>query len=457
MKLRPVILRVLWYCARVLVYAKRGFFSLFSFSVRGFEFINNWYKKTIGFAIFKASFYIRKRLFPETNRPTTTQWYWLGERWVLQLIIITAGLFLALPHTTLHEPEFGEVPGRKTLLYSLVGPGEQDFSSVDDVISDNSAAGEVLTDIWKEGSVTNELTNEIINSEDSTPTTNNGALIKPYFVAIGGLIDSRGSSNGPIRNQTINHVVQTGEVLGGIAKKYSLNIETVLSTNNLTTKSVLRPGANLIIPPADGILYKVKRGDTVSSIAKTYGVSAAEITKFNGLKEKALTVGAQILVPGARRITPIVAVKPVKKPTNTGNNSQSTGPINIPPPSAALGTYIWPTGAKIVTQYYGLQHTGMDIAGPTGLPNYATRDGVVTKSQCGYNGGYGCMIIVDHGGGITSWYGHNNKLLVSVGEHVSQGQVIGILGNTGRSTGPHLHFEIRVNGKHVNPLQYIRR
>lgn len=453
MKLRPVILRILWYCARVLIYSKRGFFSLLSFSGRGLTILNNWYKKTIGFSIFKASFYIRKRLFPETNRPSATQWYWLGERWVLQLIIIGAGLFLAIPHTTLYSAEFGEVPGRKTLLYSLVGPGEQDFSGADDVVLDNSAAGEVLTDIWKEGSVTSELANDIINSEDSTPTTNNGALVKPYFVAIGGLSDSRGTDSGPIRNQTINHVVQTGEVLGGIAKKYGLSIDTILSANNLTAKSVLRPGATLVIPPADGILYTVKRGDTVSSIAKTYGVSATEITKFNGLKERALTVGAQILVPGGKRIVP-VAIKPTTKPVIT---KPTTGPVTVPPPSAAVGTYIWPTGAKIVTQYYGLRHTGMDIAGPQGLPNYAVRDGVVTKSQCGYNGGYGCYIIVDHGGGITTWYAHNSKLLVSVGDHVTQGQVIGLLGNTGRSTGPHIHFEVRVNGRHTNPLQYIRR
>lgn len=453
MKLRPVILRILWYCARVLVYSKRGFFFLLSFLGRGLGVLNNWYKKTIGFAIFKASFYIRKRLFPETKRPTVTQWYWLGERWVLQLIIIGAGLFLAIPHTTLYSPEFGAVPGRKTLLYSLVGPGEQDFSGADDVVLDNSAAGEVLVDIWKEGSITSELANDIINSEDGTPTTNNGALVKPYFVAIGDINNSRGPNSGPIRNQTINHVVQAGEVLGGIAKKYGLSIDTILNANNLTAKSLLRPGAALVIPPADGILYTVKRGDTVSSIAKIYGVSATEITNFNGLKERALTVGAQILVPGGKRIIP-VAVKPTTKPTN---NQPTTGPVTVPPPSAAVGTYIWPTGAKIVTQYYGLRHTGMDIAGPQGLPNYAVRDGVVTKSQCGYNGGYGCYIIVDHGGGITTWYAHNSKLLVSVGDHVTQGQVIGLLGNTGRSTGPHIHFEVRVNGKHTNPLQYIRR
>lgn len=454
MKLKPLALQVLWYLARILVYTKRGFLSLVYFLGGGFGILKKWYKKTLGFTIFKTSFYARKRLFPENKRSVASTWYWLGERWVLQLLVISAGLFLAWPHTKLYRPEFGEVPGRKTLLYALAGPGEQDFSSVDTVILDNSVASQTQTDVWREGSVTNNLGLGTVNSEDATPTTDNGALIKPYFVAINGLSGTKGSTDTPKRTQSVSHTVQQGEVLGVIAKKYGLTTETVLSANNLTIKSVLRPGTVLVIPPADGILYTVKRGDTVSSIAKVYGVPVTDITNFNGLKERTLAVGAQILIPGSKRITP-VAVKP---------NSQNGKPIInnlppaiIPPPSVAVGTYIWPTGAKIVTQYYGLRHTGMDIAGPQGLPNYAAKDGVVIKSQDGYNGGYGNYIIIDHGGGITTWYGHNYKRLVQVGEHVTQGQVIGLLGTTGRSTGPHLHFEVRVNGKHTNPLQYIRR
>jgi murein DD-endopeptidase MepM/ murein hydrolase activator NlpD len=109
-----------------------------------------------------------------------------------------------------------------------------------------------------------------------------------------------------------------------------------------------------------------------------------------------------------------------------------------------------------ITQYFGWRHTGLDIAGKLGTPIYATRAGKVIKSQCGWNGGYGCYIIIDHGGGVISLYGHNSQLFVSVGDKVVQGQNISVEGSTGRSTGPHLHFEIRVNGVHQNPLKYIR-
>jgi murein DD-endopeptidase MepM/ murein hydrolase activator NlpD len=133
------------------------------------------------------------------------------------------------------------------------------------------------------------------------------------------------------------------------------------------------------------------------------------------------------------------------------------------PPSSSAGAsesgYVWPSGARIITQYYGLRHHALDIAGAWQTPNYATKAGKVITSQCGWNSGYGCYIIIDHGGGVKSLYGHNSKLLVSVGDEVEAGQTIGLMGNTGKVrglTGIHLHFEIIVNGARVNPLRYTR-
>jgi len=116
---------------------------------------------------------------------------------------------------------------------------------------------------------------------------------------------------------------------------------------------------------------------------------------------------------------------------------------------------IFPTESKIITQYFGLNHNGIDIAGKTGEEIKATAAGTVTTAQCGWNGGYGCYIILDHGNGITSLYANNDTLIVSEGEKVSAGQKIAELGSTGRSTGSHMHFEIRQNEKSMNPMHYL--
>jgi murein DD-endopeptidase MepM/ murein hydrolase activator NlpD len=137
--------------------------------------------------------------------------------------------------------------------------------------------------------------------------------------------------------------------------------------------------------------------------------------------------------------------------------------IAVPPSSRQTPTvsgFVWPTAVHLVTQYFTWQHHGIDIAGGSfSTPNYAAKAGVVEKAQCGWNSGYGCEIIINHGGGIKTLYGHNSKLLVSVGDKVVAGQTIGMMGNTGNvrgRTGIHLHFEVLVNGARTNPFQFVK-
>ena len=119
---------------------------------------------------------------------------------------------------------------------------------------------------------------------------------------------------------------------------------------------------------------------------------------------------------------------------------------------------IWPS-AGYVSSPYGLRfdgtefHQGIDIAADMGAPIVATADGVVTAA--GWNGGYGNMVDVDHGGGIVTRYGHASALAVTVGQQVRRGEVIAYVGSTGRSTGPHVHYEVRVDGQPVNPAGYL--
>jgi murein DD-endopeptidase MepM/ murein hydrolase activator NlpD len=256
------------------------------------------------------------------------------------------------------------------------------------------------------------------------------------------------SSVGPTRTKILEYTVEEGDSLGIIARKFGLNTVTILWENNLNSWSVIRPGQTLRILPGDGISYKVKSGDTVARLATKYSVPAAAIMDANGIVESVgLQVGDVLVLPGA---------KPPAPPRPKYTPPAST---YVPPASSGAVSdsgMIWPAGVHRITQYWGPRHTGVDIAGPMRTPIYAAADGVVIAS--GWNsGGYGNMTIIDHGNGLFTRYGHATRNLTSVGDKVTQGQVIALMGSTGRSTGPHLHFEVMTGDIHhrVNPLKYV--
>lgn len=269
-------------------------------------------------------------------------------------------------------------------------------------------------------------------------TESDNAIIKPH------LVTTQPSLAG--RDRIEYYQVQSGDTILGIAQKFNLSTTTILWENNLTARSLIRIGEKLAILPIDGVSYKIKRGDTIAKIAQRYRAEADRIADFN--QTTSLIPGQTIIIPGGRppaaptpAPTPPAQVATPSKPTTTAVRSNSK--------------FQWPTVHRRLTQYYTWRHTGVDIADAIGTPIYAAEDGVVETA--GWNkGGYGYYIIIDHGNGLKTLYGHNSKLLVSAGERVTRGQQISNMGSTGRSTGPHLHFEVRLNGRRVNPLNYTR-
>ena len=198
------------------------------------------------------------------------------------------------------------------------------------------------------------------------------------------------------------------------------------------------------ILPVSGISHKVKKGDTLKSIANGYKADINKIIDFNKLaSSQDIQVNQVVIVPEG-----------VKK-TVAPAQSHSLSDIFALPAAVSSSKLQWPTNSYRITQYYSWRHSGLDIGNNTGQPIYAAETGKVEAS--GWNsGGYGYYIIINHGGGLKTLYGHLSKILVKNGQNLSRGSVIGAIGSTGRSTGPHLHFEIRVNGIRVNPLGYIR-
>jgi murein DD-endopeptidase MepM/ murein hydrolase activator NlpD len=257
------------------------------------------------------------------------------------------------------------------------------------------------------------------------------------------------------RTRVEEYTVADGDTLGSIARQFGLRTETLLAANGLTARSILRIGQVLRILPVDGVIYKIRSGDTVSKIAKTYDSDVDKILEMNGLSDSSsLATGTELVLPDGR----LPAPPPPKAPKRIATDIKN---IFVPPPAAdrvGAGQMLWPTAARRITQYFkGRRHTGVDIAGPTGTAIYASDDGVVAIA--GWNrGGYGNMILIDHGGGIYSRYGHASKLLVRAGDTVKRGDVIALVGSTGRSTGPHLHFEIMTGNplNRKNPLEYVR-
>lgn len=266
--------------------------------------------------------------------------------------------------------------------------------------------------------------------------------------------DTEGQGAPPTRTQVEEYIVQDGDTVGSIARQFGIGSTTVLAANGLSARSVIRPGQKLRILPLDGIVYVVKRGDTLAKIAKTYDSDPQKILETNGLADASdLAAGVELILPDGRAPAP-PAPKP---PTRIAGTIKD---VFVPPAASdRVGTtkLLWPTAARRITQYYKRAHTGVDIAGPVGTPIYASDDGTVISS--GWNrGGYGNMIIVDHGGGLFTRYAHGSKLLVGVGDAVKRGDVIMLMGSTGRSTGPHLHYEVMLGstGRRTNPLDYVR-
>lgn len=444
--------KVWFYCLHSLIYGKRGLVwasqIVFVIIAKIFDFL----RQLIGLRIFRAKLSLQQN--PNNLSLGEHLLQQAGSREILQIILFITIIFFSFPQSRWFKLDLTQIPGHNTLLYKLLGPGEEDFS-LEEVSAETLPTISTQTDSWKQGALTAQPQTQSIqyigDTHDIAGLSSGGtALTKPIIMPGASLPSATGEL---VRTDIILHEVRLGETVGVIAEKYGLELATVLWANNLTVRSYIRPGDKLKILPTSGLIHKVKRGDTIAKIAKLYNTTPDKIIKSNKLKEDGtdMIIGEELLVPGGKKPVPVY-VPPVRRYTQLSN-------VAAPPPSIAAPAgsgYLWPAGARHITQYFGWRHTGVDIGGSVGTGLYASRAGTVIRSQCGWNGGYGCYIIIDHGSGVTTLYGHASQLFVSVGDYVSQGQTIAAMGSTGRSTGSHLHFEVRVNGVRQNPLRYIR-
>ena len=252
------------------------------------------------------------------------------------------------------------------------------------------------------------------------------------------------------RDKAITYTVQKGDTVSTIAQKFGISNDTIRWANDLSDDTI-NVGDSLQILPVTGISYKVQSGDTVYSIAKKLATDPQKIVDFpfNDFANPetfSLVTGQMLIVPDG--------IKPSEQPFIRPQVYIAQGPSST---SFSASGFTWPVHG-IITQFASWYHEALDLAAPYGTPIVAAKSGVVTEANTGgWNYGYGNNVVIDNGGGYSSLYGHMEAVNVSPGQQVVGGStVIGWIGMTGRTTGPHVHFEVRQNGTAINPLPFLQ-
>jgi murein DD-endopeptidase MepM/ murein hydrolase activator NlpD len=252
-----------------------------------------------------------------------------------------------------------------------------------------------------------------------------------------------------------SYVIAQGDSLWSIANAQDLEVDTLVGSN-VFKSSILQPGMVLRIPNQDGMFYTFKGKDKIEDVAKRYKISLDKIRKVNPTVDLvSLKAGSEIFLPGARPEALVDASAKGKGKTGTAKEAKTSG--------GASRNYRWPVMGKINSPFGWRRHpitrrqdfhTGLDIKAGRGTVIRSSRDGRV--AYAGWMGGYGKVVVVEHSNGQSTLYAHCSSLLVRQGSKVTAGQNIARVGSTGRTTGPHLHFEIRQGNSTVNPLKYLR-
>lgn len=249
------------------------------------------------------------------------------------------------------------------------------------------------------------------------------------------------------RDSEISYIVKSGDNVSKIAHKFGITVSTILWANTLNVKQTLRVGQRLKIPPTNGVYYKVKPGETLGEIAKLHEIELAKVYAYNKIKNNIIRSGDSIFLPEAKKV---FVQRVVEKPRYWKEVKKVE----------SIGFRLRRPTKGVLTQVYHKDHYALDIANKLNTPIYAAAGGTVIKEITGgWNYGYGTYVVIDHGNNIQTLYAHANVNKVSVGDVVKTGQLIQLMGNSGRVFGPtgiHIHFEVRIRGRKVNPINYFQ-
>ena len=305
------------------------------------------------------------------------------------------------------------------------------ISFVSELFSNNAAAS--LIEERRMNSQNMALLQAALNP-DPNPSKGGGDIIIVGGNALlseagpsGTLADIEESSSS---GQISLYVVREGDSLSQIANMFGVSVNTIIWANDIERGDTIKEGQTLAILPVSGVRYTVLKGDTLDIVAKKFKGDVEEIKKFNDIADSSeLAVGQVIIIPAGEIANRSYAARGYLPVSGAGGPSY-------------VGYYLRPVPGPKTQGLHG--YNGVDLAAPAGTPIMASADGdVIIVRDFGWNGGYGNYIVVRHNNGTQTLYAHNSRNIVSVGQEVFKGQIIGYVGSTGRSTGAHLHFEIR--------------
>jgi murein DD-endopeptidase MepM/ murein hydrolase activator NlpD len=271
-------------------------------------------------------------------------------------------------------------------------------------------------------------------------------------LSLQALVDFKTSISEKPRSEIIEYEVQDGDTLSTIAQKFGITQDTIKWANDMESKDSIKPGQKLKILPVSGVAYTVKSGDTLESVAKKFDTGSQGILDFpfNDVPDdQKLAVGQLLIVPDG--VPPEAKATP--KPQTKILMAQGPKTTFSAPGGAS---FMWPTTFQMISTNFAWWHPGIDMANRAAPAVAAADGGTVIVAGWPDNYGYGNRVVIDHGNGYQTLYAHLSNIYVSVGQTVSRGQSVGQMGSTGRSTGTHLHFEIRFKGIAVNPLAILK-
>lgn len=381
----------------------------------------------------------------------------LSQKFVHVVVIFLTTLLIFINQTTkTHADEIMDIASQ-TILSELIQSEFAEFEEDEQLIIETFDREAIISEM--EQSYLDNLSSFrsqpkvslTVEDEDTellevVPTTEDGAnIVRHDTVKTEKIVRPR--------TEIVKYTIKSGDSISTIAEEFGVSASTILWENNLSSYSIIRPGQTLDILPMSGISHTVSKGESLSYIVNKYKIEEEKILEQNNLNSSSkISVGQKLLIPNGQK----AYVAPTPQKTYTGIQAIKeivTGPDQNNTPANKMA---WPTVGRIITQYYSWKHHGLDIANKTGTPIYAADAGTI--ETIGWGTGYGNQIVINHGGGKKTRYAHLSAFGEGLkkGSKVTKGQHIAAMGSTGWSTGPHIHFEVIINGVKYNPLNYIK-